>query len=59
MRARLGRPDLARWAHLADVPVAEEGSALRVTWLGVSTVHVTDGTSSLLTDGFFSRPPTC
>lgn len=56
MRAKPGRPDLAQWAHLVDVPVAEVDSPLRVQWLGVSTVHVTDGTTSLLTDGFFSRP---
>ncbi|TKI60453.1 MBL fold metallo-hydrolase [Nocardioides jishulii] len=56
MRARLGRPDLARWAHLADVPVAESDSPLRVAWLGVSTIHVADGRSALLTDGFFTRP---
>ena len=29
---------------------------MRVAWLGVSTVLVTDGETSLLTDGFFSRP---
>lgn len=56
MRPRPGRPDLARWAHLADVPVAEVGSSLRLQWLGVSTVHVTDGRSALMTDGFFTRP---
>ena len=52
-----GRPDLAQWADLADVPAADpEGSPVRVAWLGVSTVLVTDGETSLLTDGFFSRP---
>ena len=59
MRARLGRPDLARWAVLQDVPgalPAAPGEAVRVAWLGVSTVHVYDGESALLTDGFFSRP---
>ena len=59
MRLKPGRPDLNRWADLVDVPgarPASPGVALRVAWLGVSTLHVTDGTSSLLTDGFFSRP---
>ena len=27
-----------------------------VTWLGVSTVLISDGSTSLMTDGFFSRP---
>lgn len=59
MRARLGRPDLTRWAEFADVPNARPavpGEAVRVAWLGVSTLHVSDGSSALLTDGFFSRP---
>lgn len=54
---RWGRPDLAQWSDLADVPVADrDDSPVRVAWLGVSTVLVTDGETSLLTDGFFSRP---
>lgn len=56
MRVKPGRPDLAQWARLADVPVAEAGAPVRVQWLGVSTVHVTDGASAVMTDGFFSRP---
>lgn len=56
MRPKPGRPDLSQWSHLADVPVAEAGSAVRVQWLGVSTVHVSDGETHLITDGFFSRP---
>ncbi|WP_110239683.1 MBL fold metallo-hydrolase [Nocardioides gilvus] len=67
MRLKVGRPDLARWADLADVPAAPvvgagtsaeagTGSPVRLSWLGVSTVLVTDGETSLLTDGFFSRP---
>lgn len=38
------------------MPGATEGSAPTVTWLGVSTLLVDDGTSALLTDGYFSRP---
>lgn len=55
MRLRLGRPDLGRYADRFDVP--EAGAAgLAVTFLGVSTLLVDDGTSALLTDGFFTRP---
>lgn len=56
MRLRFGRPDLADYADRFDQPVAENGSALRVTWAGVTTMLVDDGSSALLTDGFFSRP---
>lgn len=37
------------------MPPAGEG-ALGVTFLGVSTLLVSDGTSAVMTDGFFSRP---
>jgi L-ascorbate metabolism protein UlaG (beta-lactamase superfamily) len=55
MRLRRGRPDLAPYDALFSVPTARAGSTLRVTFLGVSTLHVTDGVTSLLTDGYFSR----
>lgn len=55
MRLRLGRPDIARYADRFDAPVAETG-ALAVTWLGVTTLLIDDGSSGLMTDGFFSRP---
>ncbi|HWJ10645.1 MAG TPA: MBL fold metallo-hydrolase [Nocardioides sp.] len=54
MRARLGRPDLARYADRFDVPEAE--GAFAVTFLGVSSVLIDDGETAVLTDGFFSRP---
>lgn len=54
MRLRLGRPDLAAYADRFDVPTAGEG--LAVTFLGVSSLLLDDGTSAILTDGFFSRP---
>ena len=38
------------------MPAADPDAALSVTWLGVSTLLVDDGTSALMTDGFFSRP---
>ena len=55
MRLKLGRPDLAQYVDRFDVPVAGEGD-LSVTFLGVATLHVDDGSSAILTDGFFSRP---
>ncbi len=55
MRPRLGRPDIARYRDRFDVPPAVDGG-LSVTFLGVATLLVDDGSSRLLTDGFFSRP---
>ena len=55
MRLRLGRPDIARYANRFDVPAAEPG-ALSATWLGVATLLLDDGSSALMTDGYFSRP---
>ncbi|MDT5090781.1 MAG: hypothetical protein QOH60_144 [Mycobacterium sp.] len=56
MRVKLGRPFLADFAKRFDVPAADRDAALTVTWLGVATLLVSDGTSALMTDGFFSRP---
>jgi L-ascorbate metabolism protein UlaG (beta-lactamase superfamily) len=56
MRLRPGRPDLARHSHRFSVPVAGPDAPLTVTWLGVSTLLIDDGTSAVMTDGFFSRP---
>ncbi len=33
------------------------GEGVRVNFLGVSTVVISDGETTLMTDGFFSRPP--
>jgi L-ascorbate metabolism protein UlaG (beta-lactamase superfamily) len=55
VRLKLGRPDLTRYADRFDVPAAEDG--LSMTFLGVSTLLIDDGSSAILTDGFFSRPP--
>ena len=38
------------------MPVAAPDAACAVTWLGVATLLIDDGTSALMTDGFFSRP---
>jgi L-ascorbate metabolism protein UlaG (beta-lactamase superfamily) len=56
MRLKLGRPDIDDYRDHFDVPEAESDAALSVTWLGVSTLLVDDGTSAVMTDGFFSRP---
>jgi L-ascorbate metabolism protein UlaG (beta-lactamase superfamily) len=56
MRLKLGRPDLTQYSDRFDVPAATPDSVLSATWLGVSTLLVDDGSSALMTDGYFSRP---
>jgi L-ascorbate metabolism protein UlaG (beta-lactamase superfamily) len=56
MRLRLGRPDIARYANRFDAPVAQPDAPLAATWMGVATLLLDDGTSALMTDGYFSRP---
>jgi len=56
MRLKPGRPDIGRYADRFTLTAADPSAPLAVTWLGVSTLLVDDGTSVLLTDGFFSRP---
>lgn len=56
MRAKVGRPDIARYREYFNVPTAGVDAKLTVAWMGVSTLLLDDGTSALLTDGFFSRP---
>jgi L-ascorbate metabolism protein UlaG (beta-lactamase superfamily) len=55
-----GRPDLSAhaelWAPAEDPGAAPAGERVVVSFLGVTTLLVTDGETSLLTDGFFSRP---
>jgi L-ascorbate metabolism protein UlaG (beta-lactamase superfamily) len=55
MRLKLGRPDLGDYARFFDLPAAT-AAPLTVTWAGVSTLLIDDGTSAVMTDGFFSRP---
>jgi L-ascorbate metabolism protein UlaG (beta-lactamase superfamily) len=55
MRLKLGRPDIERYRGRFDVPAATDDFG--VTFLGVATVLFDDGTSRILFDGFFSRPP--
>ena len=54
MRLPLGRPDIARYAARFDVPPATTGFS--ATFLGVASLLLSDGTSTVMTDGFFSRP---
>src|SRR5580693_1910418 len=56
MRLKLGRPDIANYSDRFDVPAAEPDSPLSATWMGVATLLVDDGSSAVMTDGFFSRP---
>jgi L-ascorbate metabolism protein UlaG (beta-lactamase superfamily) len=56
MRFKLGRPDLRDYARFFDAPRAAPDSPLTVTWAGVTTLLIDDGTSAVMTDGFFSRP---
>ncbi|MCV7099788.1 MBL fold metallo-hydrolase [Mycobacterium palustre] len=56
MRLKLGRPDLSRYSDRFDAPAAGPDSPLSVTWMGVATLLVDDGSSALMTDGYFSRP---
>lgn len=55
MRLKFGRPDIAAYADRFDAPAAAPDS-LSVTWMGVATLLIDDGTSALMTDGYFSRP---
>jgi L-ascorbate metabolism protein UlaG (beta-lactamase superfamily) len=56
MRLKLGRPDLARYSDRFDAPAAEPDSPLSATWMGVATLLIDDGSSALMSDGYFSRP---
>lgn len=56
MRLKFGRPDIDRYREYFDMPVAGSAAALTAAWMGVSTLLVDDGSSAILTDGFFSRP---
>lgn len=56
MRLRPGRPDIARYSDRFTVPAAKPDAPLSVTWLGVTTLLLDDGSSAVMTDGYFSRP---
>lgn len=48
------RPSAASWPHF-PAPENPAEARLAVTWLGTSTLLVSDGQTHLLTDGYFSR----
>lgn len=56
MRLKLGRPDLRDYSGSFDAPAAGAAAPLTVTWAGVTTLLIDDGSSAVMTDGFFSRP---
>jgi len=56
MRLKAGRPDLSDYTRYFDAPEAKADAPLTVAWAGVTTLLVDDGSSALMTDGFFSRP---
>ncbi|MCH9728437.1 MAG: MBL fold metallo-hydrolase [Actinomycetia bacterium] len=56
MRLKPGRPDLGAYSAYFNQPPASPATPLSVTWSGVTTLLVDDGSSAIMTDGFFSRP---
>ena len=44
-------------AHQLPVSQTHSNEQLQITWLGVSTLLISDGETTLLTDPFVSRPP--
>ncbi|MEB3982642.1 MBL fold metallo-hydrolase [Mycobacterium sp. 663a-19] len=56
MRLKPGRPDIARYSDRFDVPAAGPDAPVSVTWMGVATLLLDDGSCALITDGYFSRP---
>lgn len=56
MRLKPGRPNIDDYLRYFDVPEASPDTPLTVTWAGVTTLLIDDGSSALMTDGFFSRP---
>ena len=56
MRLKPGRPDLRAYDDRFSVPAASPDSPVAVTFMGVSSLVISDGSTSLITDGFFTRP---
>lgn len=50
------RPDIGAFNALKTLAKTSNNSDLRATFLGVSTLLLDDGTTAILTDGFFTRP---
>lgn len=56
MKRAFARPSLSAYAGLWQAAAPPSAGEPRVTWLGVSTLLIDDGTSALMIDGFFTRP---
>lgn len=56
MKLPFGHPSLAPYAGRFQSPVAPDAGKLQVAFAGTSTLHFTAGETSVLIDGFFSRP---
>lgn len=56
MKFPLARPSLSPYSGLWQPAAAPQPGALRVTWIGVSTMLIDDGTTAVMVDGFFTRP---
>src|SRR5687767_6331084 len=52
----LGSPSMGEYEPLRLQPRAEDASGLHARYFGASTVLISDDETSLLVDGFFSRP---
>ena len=48
--------DMSTWARLEAAPVPEGFEGVTVTFLGVSTLVIRDAETTLMIDGFFTRP---
>lgn len=48
--------DMSAWAHLEAEPAPEAFEGVTVTFLGVSTLVIRDAETTLMIDGFFTRP---
>lgn len=56
MKLPFARPRLSAYRGLWQPAAPPHGGAPRVTWIGVSTLLIDDGTTALMIDGFFTRP---
>ena len=48
--------DMSPWRHLEADPAPDGFDGVTVTFLGVSTLVIRDGETTLMIDGFFTRP---
>ena len=48
-------PSTTDWPRYSSDNSLNQGNALAITWLGTSTLLISDGETTLMTDGYFSR----